>query len=334
MRQYVNFLLRMILLLNLVLVALVWFSGKAADVLVRPYLHLVFLISFISIITYILYIFVPMDYAYWEPLYLRKCEEGLRGCLYIHPYFLSLILHGESPIFFLGQRIVRSSGLSYEPAISAFFVVPGLFFGGYFIRRRWKKLFFLVTVFAFLLISSSVLSFMIFLILIMIYLIKRKHLIFFGAFFSLLSMVIAPRIERGADNFIFNKLVRVQTGSAGVTLSQHLDALSGGGQSAPILSFMRGVNSSPNLFFSTSFYSLVMLLLLVTAYTYFRSNRNLLLLMGLIYVQLHSLKSLAHSYTTVVIYFLIFVATLSAFRSEKSFSARKILLNKDGGTSN
>ena len=305
-------------------------KSLAISQILNPYIHLVFYISLTSILAYILFFLFPIDLASFSPDYLKKNEEGNNETgLYFFPYYLGLILTGESAQYIFGIPLVRGSGLSIEPSVSTLLATPALFLVNISSFRR-KYLFKAILV-VFLLLNFSVLNLTILLLIGILILLRRRSiliLIFIGVTALFFAVEFFEQIYNQASilrKFDFNNSSNKATVGmlVGRLNSEHLIGYG--------FFSSRDASVEP---FKTSIVTTIIILLIfligIIAFVFrIFYKKNYAVYLAVLYLFLYSFKSIQHVIFLQYFIFLILIAMVATigFGKNKETNAKYLNVN-------
>lgn len=283
--------------------------NKSIDIILKPYIYLVLIISLMTIMAYCIFWFADININEWVPEYLKKSQEGTGSRkLYFFPYFLSLILYGENEQFLFGIPVVRTAGLSIEPSVSTLLVTPAIFFIKY-TTIKYKKIISLLLI-IFLLLSFSVTNISILVFILLIYLVKEKKIVTL-AMVAILAIVLIylkqPYSNQRTilDKFDSSNISRI------TTINTHLnkldsDSLIGYSFFAPRdLDF--NIISQTSIIISFLFYVLISVFFIVILLK-ISKDKEYFYLFSILYIILHSIKTFTHFYFFAFPYFVMLMA--------------------------
>ena len=140
--------------LAIVLLVSVKRNKSLKGLLINFYFILVFLLSVLSIISFLAFNF---ELALYE---LKPVGEGLDVYVYYHNYFLGYI----NPKLFDSGVIGRVCGFLFEPSYQGWFLSTNFFLVSKFVKKKWHSIFFQLIVLLGALASVSTMSWVVFVI--------------------------------------------------------------------------------------------------------------------------------------------------------------------------
>lgn len=181
-KTVISLILNFFMLFILCSFALFYFDtiDEGLRFIIKPYIHITLYIAATGILCYLLTTVNILDTKDWMSINdnMKKAYEGQGGTLlYSMPLYLTFMLVGSDIFSLLGFKIIRISGLSYEPHIAALFSVPSLFMINFYFKdnttaKRWSY----AIIITYLLFVASVTSIVCLILVLLLYSFKEYRL--------------------------------------------------------------------------------------------------------------------------------------------------------------
>ncbi|QKF81107.1 hypothetical protein AEBR_0599 [Halarcobacter ebronensis] len=309
------------IILNAMTILVVLFSmkyiyekEKILDLILKPYIYLVIIMSIFSFVAFILIISNSVDLTAWivDKSLVRGIDNDPRG-IYSFPLYLSLLdIDSNNSFTIFGLPTLKLSSWCKEPQQFAFLASPVIFLI-HLINIKRKVLFQFFIIFA-VILTSSLTAYIILLMIFILYTLFKSKFSFkvIGLVFIVFSTIwLVDYIENTTfEKSIFNKFTS-STGLQSIGI-HHKMLISENFIGTSISGFNTNYDDSEGSFITSILYYSFVGIILVLAMRLIILNKNkerYLLGFTLLYFIVHFTKSTSYLYITFVFY-ILFISSM------------------------
>ena len=302
----------------------------------KAYIWLVFVMSLFGVLAWILV--MSGNYYIYDGVYVNLNEmtkgafvrdEGATNS-YVWPYYLGLIVTGETPLDIFGFSFYRLTGWAHEPSSATIFVVPAilLLFKGDVIKNFVIRAIFLTTIICFWLFCASVGSLLAVMVLLATYILTTLYIKLFPFKMSLtIFLLLVSSIfflilffEPISESSLFSTKFDMQSDTMNKAISRFLWFTHDATLTVPMINNDGKSILEFHYFAYLTIWMIISLFLWIIASDTFATGKLSIYSIILMYLILHAMKG---SYLTVYVhlstFFWFFVAYFAMQKRFKYF---------------